>query len=412
MMNRFIGSSSTTSTRSCTIIRSRRSGGATGPLCSIQAKSYRKPRRQGFPANRPALTRINGRPPPLAILRPLTSRLASMSALPPRFPLSSAPPAACRPSRPPSTRRRRRHVGFKNDTNARNFAGLNFDPKTMADGIRYAHGKAARCCSPSTPFPRPAGRRLAPRRRRRRRPGVDAIILADVGLLDYARRRHPGSACTSRCRGRRRATKAINFAHREFGVRRAVLPRVLTLAQVEHVIRNTPVEIEVFGFGSLCVMNEGRCWLSSYACGESPTPSAPVRRPNTSSGTSSRAPWRPASTASLSTASATTSRPATDPVGAASKSRETLLRPGRADQPQRPFHPARHRQNRRPRHQGRRPPAQPGLRHPGHPHPARRPRRPGQRRRALPRQAQLAGRTGWVSEGNQATLGAYNRPWR
>jgi putative protease len=45
---------------------------------------------------------------------------------------------------------------------------------------------------------------------------------------------------------------------------------VLTLAQVEHVIKNTPVEIEVFGFGSLCVMNEGRCWLSSYACGESP----------------------------------------------------------------------------------------------------------------------------------------------
>jgi putative protease len=36
------------------------------------------------------------------------------------------------------------------------------------------------------------------------------------------------------------------------------------------VIKNTSVEIEVFGFGSLCVMNEGRCWLSSYACGESP----------------------------------------------------------------------------------------------------------------------------------------------
>ena len=49
-----------------------------------------------------------------------------------------------------------------------------------------------------------------------------------------------------------------------------MLPRVLTLAQVELVIKNTPVEIEVFGFGSLCVMNEGRCWLSSYATGESP----------------------------------------------------------------------------------------------------------------------------------------------
>jgi putative protease len=64
--------------------------------------------------------------------------------------------------------------------------------------------------------------------------------------------------------------EAVNFAQREFGVRRAVLPRVLTLAQVENVIKNTSVEIEVFGFGSLCVMNEGRCWLSSYATGESP----------------------------------------------------------------------------------------------------------------------------------------------
>jgi O2-independent ubiquinone biosynthesis protein UbiU len=45
---------------------------------------------------------------------------------------------------------------------------------------------------------------------------------------------------------------------------------VLTLSQVQHVIRHTPVEIEVFGFGSLCVMVEGRCALSSYATGQSP----------------------------------------------------------------------------------------------------------------------------------------------
>ncbi|MNT09617.1 putative protease YhbU precursor [compost metagenome] len=53
-------------------------------------------------------------------------------------------------------------------------------------------------------------------------------------------------------------------------MQRAVLPRVLTLDQVRHVIANTSVEIEVFGFGSLCVMVEGRCLLSSYATGESP----------------------------------------------------------------------------------------------------------------------------------------------
>jgi collagenase-like PrtC family protease len=95
------------------------------------------------------------------------------------------------------------------------------------------------------------------------------VILADIGLLDYASKRHPNSACTFRCKARRPATRRSILPAR---VRhpRAVLPRVLTLAQVEHGDQEHPVEIEVFGFGSLCVMNEGRCWLSSYACGESP----------------------------------------------------------------------------------------------------------------------------------------------
>jgi putative protease len=39
---------------------------------------------------------------------------------------------------------------------------------------------------------------------------------------------------------------------------------------VGQVIRNTDVDIEVFGFGSLCVMVEGRCILSSYVTGQSP----------------------------------------------------------------------------------------------------------------------------------------------
>ena len=30
------------------------------------------------------------------------------------------------------------YLGYKNDTNARNFAGLNFDDKAMREGIRYA----------------------------------------------------------------------------------------------------------------------------------------------------------------------------------------------------------------------------------------------------------------------------------
>ena len=163
------------------------------------------------------------------------------------------------------------YLGFKNDTNARNFAGLNFDAKSMADGIRYAHAKGREVLLAINTFAQ-AGR-VADWERAvddAVAQGVDAIILADVGLLDYAARRHPQQRLHLSVQGSATNYEAINFCQREFGIRRAVLPRVLTLAQVEQVVTNTTVEVEVFGFGSLCVMNEGRCWLSSYACGESP----------------------------------------------------------------------------------------------------------------------------------------------
>ena len=163
------------------------------------------------------------------------------------------------------------YLGFKNDTNARNFAGLNFDAKSMADGIRYAHAKGREVLLAINTFAQ-AGR-VADWERAvddAVAQGVDAIILADVGLLDYAARRHPQQRLHLSVQGSATSYEAINFCQHEFGIRRAVLPRVLTLAQVEQVVTNTTVEIEVFGFGSLCVMNEGRCWLSSYACGESP----------------------------------------------------------------------------------------------------------------------------------------------
>jgi putative protease len=60
------------------------------------------------------------------------------------------------------------------------------------------------------------------------------------------------------------------------------------------VVKNTSVEIELFGFGGLCVMVEGRCVLSSYATGESPntagvcSPAKAVRWQQTPKGLESR----------------------------------------------------------------------------------------------------------------------------
>ncbi|WP_047394871.1 peptidase U32 family protein [Chitinibacter sp. ZOR0017] len=163
------------------------------------------------------------------------------------------------------------YLGFKNATNARNFAGLNFTDAQIKTGIDYAkqHGKSVLIAINTYAQ---AGRVAEWHRAidAAADAGADAVILADLGLLDYATRVHPTLHRHLSVQGSATNFEAVNLAHDYFGIRRAVLPRVLTLPQVEYVIKNTPVEIEVFGFGSLCVMAEGRCILSSYATGESP----------------------------------------------------------------------------------------------------------------------------------------------
>ena len=163
------------------------------------------------------------------------------------------------------------YLGFRNDTNARNFAGLNFDEKSLAEGIRYAHQRKRRVLAAINTYAQ-AGRFADWTRAvdNAAELGVDAVIIAAPAVLYYAAQKHPAMRRHLSVQASATSYEAINFCREKFGIQRAVLPRVLTLAQVENVIRNTEVEIEVFGFGSLCVMNEGRCWLSSYATGESP----------------------------------------------------------------------------------------------------------------------------------------------
>ena len=148
------------------------------------------------------------------------------------------------------------YMGLKDATNARNFPGLNFDMKSAREGVAYAHARGRNVLMAINTFAQ-AGQ-------------VDAIIVADPAIMAYAADKHPNLRLHMSVQGSATNYEAINMMKELFGIRRAVLPRVLTIDQVKHVIDNTDVEIEVFGFGSLCVMVEGRCILSSYATGESP----------------------------------------------------------------------------------------------------------------------------------------------
>ena len=187
------------------------------------------------------------------------------------------------------------YLGFKDDTNARNFAGLNFNDRTLDQGLDYVRSHNREVYVALNTYPRPQGwKRWQQAVDRAADMQMNALIAADMGVLDYAANRYPDLPLHLSVQGSATNYEALKFYSERFGIRRAVLPRVLSMPQVKHVADNSPVEIEVFGFGSLCVMVEGRCALSSYAAGQSPnthgccSPAGEVRYQETPTGMETR----------------------------------------------------------------------------------------------------------------------------
>jgi O2-independent ubiquinone biosynthesis protein UbiU len=163
------------------------------------------------------------------------------------------------------------YCGFNDETNARNFPGLNFSREEMAEAIKHAHRNGVKILVAINTFPRAGAFWLWSKAVDDAvRFGADAVILADLGLLDYAAQRHPSMRLHLSVQAAAANADAIQFYARSFGVKRVVLPRVLTVQEIAAINREIDIETEVFVFGGLCVMAEGRCSLSSYATGKSP----------------------------------------------------------------------------------------------------------------------------------------------
>jgi len=187
------------------------------------------------------------------------------------------------------------YTGFRDATNARNFAGLNFSLADLQSGIAYAHDRGAQVFLAINTHPQPQSwPRWCEAIDRAAALGADAVIVADLGLIEYAARVHPKLRLHLSVQGSATTYEAINFYVRRFGVARAVLPRVLTLAQVQALVARCEAQVEVFGFGSLCVMVEGRCAMSSYVTGQGPnlhgvcSPAGAVQWRQTAAGMQSR----------------------------------------------------------------------------------------------------------------------------
>ncbi len=98
--------------------------------------------------------------------------------------------------------------------------------------------------------------------------GVDAFIIADLGVFEIARRYAPSVERHISTQG-----GVMNYAAArawyEMGASRVVLAREMTLDEIAELRAMTPkdLELECFVHGAMCVSFSGRCLMSSYLTG-------------------------------------------------------------------------------------------------------------------------------------------------
>ena len=92
--------------------------------------------------------------------------------------------------------------------------------------------------------------------------GVDAFIVQDLGVAALCREIAPSVAIHASTQMSIHSLEGVQQAA-ELGVSRVVLARELPREEIAHICRRSPVEIEVFVHGALCMCYSGQCYLSS-----------------------------------------------------------------------------------------------------------------------------------------------------
>ena len=154
------------------------------------------------------------------------------------------------------------------DFGMRSFAG-NFTPEELrrAVALCHSHGAAVHVTCNTMPRNDEVGR-LPEWLAYLQELGVDAAIVADVGVLSLLKRHAPrvkAHISTQASISNYQAARAWY----DLGASRVILARELSLEEVAEIRAKAPRELELEGFvhGAMCVSYSGRCLLSNYMTG-------------------------------------------------------------------------------------------------------------------------------------------------
>ena len=159
------------------------------------------------------------------------------------------------------------YLGLK-QFSARRTAG-NFDAQQLKEAVAFCHARDVRVHAAvnTTAFSGELGL-LADTIRMAAEAGVDALIVQDLATAALARQMAPGLALHGSTQLTVHTLSGVRQLA-EMGFERAILARELSLAEIAAITKESPIEIEVFVHGALCMSVSGQCYMSAFLGGRS-----------------------------------------------------------------------------------------------------------------------------------------------
>ncbi len=152
--------------------------------------------------------------------------------------------------------------------NARQSA-KNFTPQTLVEAVKYCHvrGVAVHLTLNTLVSDREM-KELGDLIRHAAIAGVDAFIVQDPGVIQLCRQIAPKVPLHGSTQMTIHSLDGVKLCA-AWGMSRVVLSRELSRDEIRYICENSPIEIEVFGHGALCMAYSGQCYLSSAIGGRS-----------------------------------------------------------------------------------------------------------------------------------------------
>ena len=148
------------------------------------------------------------------------------------------------------------------DFNARRNA-KNFTEADLAPAVAYCHLRGVKVYltlnTLLTDRELPAAAEQA---RRAAQLGADAVLVQDLGVLRAVRQAAPDLAVHASTQMTVHNLDGVKLCA-DLGMTRAVLSRELPESEIEYICTHSPIEIEIFGHGALCMCYSGQCFFSA-----------------------------------------------------------------------------------------------------------------------------------------------------